>query len=304
MKKKTLYSFIALAALAISNFTVTAQTVNMSRYITLTVQQQGEQVRLNLTADSDSTDIKVVSGGNEQILNIGTAWTNWMEFTAGATTMTIYGNVRSINCSPSTTTTKILAMDLSNNTELTYLSCANNLLTSLDVSSLTKLEFFSCFGNNFTTQTLDDLYCSLAAVTKPGRIFPLRNTSDVRSDIVLPTNKQNAKNKNWSVLYFDDKTEIPTTGNYSCPITSLGQIEQIATTAHLYPYSGGNELYIASEHKLLSVSLYDVFGSQVLSYTTSSINEITIDMSTLQNNIYIVKLNTVKGVETHKIIKK
>ncbi len=96
---KVIRKTVALLVLTLLATTMaTAQTVNMSKYITLTVQQ-GEQIRLNLRAAADGTKVKVVSGSTETEVTVGTSWTGFQNYTAGSTTMTVYGDVTGFGCS-------------------------------------------------------------------------------------------------------------------------------------------------------------------------------------------------------------
>ena len=56
-------------------------------------------------------------------------------FTAGDSTMTVYGDLTAFFCRKNQD--NITTLDVSNNTELTTLSCYNNAISSLDVSKLT-----------------------------------------------------------------------------------------------------------------------------------------------------------------------
>ena len=72
MKKVVLFFALAVGLLA-SAATVQAQTVNMSRYITLTVTN-GAAIRLDFKAASAGTPIRIVSGSNTQDIIVGTGW--------------------------------------------------------------------------------------------------------------------------------------------------------------------------------------------------------------------------------------
>ncbi len=140
----------------------TAQTVNMSKYITLTVQQ-GEQIRLLLRAAEEDTPVKIVSGSTDTVVTVGTGWTNG-NYTAGATTMTIYGDIIGFFCGNNGT--KLTAIDVSKNVALTGLWCSNNQLTALDVSKNTALKSLACSDNQLTVLdvsknvALTGLWCS------------------------------------------------------------------------------------------------------------------------------------------------
>ena len=197
--------------------TVTGGTEpNMSRYITLTVSKDSA-IRLDFMAAAAGTPVRIVSGTNTQDITVGTDWLGEAGYTAGSTTMTVYGDITVFRCSGNRA--NLTAIDLSHNTQLKYLNCYNNTLTTLDVSQNTLLRYLYCYGNNFSTQALDDIYCALPDRTGKdnGVIQPVFNSSDPNHATVLATNKANATTKNWKVQYYSDNTDIPpTTGTYVC----------------------------------------------------------------------------------------
>ena len=191
---------------------------NMNRYITLTVKD-GEAIRLNFKAAADDTPVRIVSGSNKENITVGTNWIGIASYTAGSTTMTIYGDITRFNCSGNGA--NLTAIDLSHNMQLTYLDCSSNLLSSLDISKNTKLTTLYCHGNNLSTQALDDIFCALPDRTgkEYGVIQPVYSDTSSNHATVLATNKANAIAKNWKVQYYDDDTDIPTTtGSYVCPV--------------------------------------------------------------------------------------
>ncbi len=119
--------------------------LNMNRYITLKVKQ-GEQINIALSADTNNTPIKIVSGAWD-ITIIANAW-EYYNFYVAANTLTIYGNVSKFNCSNNDS--NIIGLDASHNTSLTYLYCDNNNLTSLNISSCTALKYLSCDNNSLS----------------------------------------------------------------------------------------------------------------------------------------------------------
>ena len=199
---KSVFQKILIALLAIlwGISSVQAQSVNMSRYITLTVEK-GADILLDIAADAANTPIKIVSGDKEQTITVGTSWTGVKSYTAGDATMTVYGDVLKLDCSKNGAKVtglntssnaqlqvlfcykdSISSLDLSNNEELKslhcfgdkltsldiiknkqlqWLKCHDNRLTTIDVSHNTQLKYMTCYGNDFTTAALDDIYCSL-----------------------------------------------------------------------------------------------------------------------------------------------
>ena len=185
-------------------------------YITLTVKN-GEAIRLDLWATANITPIRIVSGSNTQDIIVNDAWKGNAYYTAGSTTMTIYGDLKKFDCADNRA--KITALDISHSPELEVLLCQGNQLSSLDVSKNMQLRWLGCYDNNFSTQALDDIFCALPDRTSKnnGVIQPIRNSSSPDLATVLATNKQNAIAKNWKVQYYDDNTDIPaTTGSYVC----------------------------------------------------------------------------------------
>ena len=231
-------TIIALLAIVWSATTIQAQNVNTDRYIKLTVEK-GQKIKLTFGADAAGTPIKIVSGAQEQTITVGSTWSSTQDYTAGDGTMTIYGNVQKLNCgkngknitdidlshntqmtmlyceenalstldiSKNTKLTRLscqknalTALDVSRNKQLEHLSCFSNKLKALDVSSNEKLVWLNCYDNDFTTASLDNLFCSLPdrenkGVGKIGLVF---NAASPEKDKVLATNGNNATSKNW-----------------------------------------------------------------------------------------------------------
>ena len=198
---------IALLAILWSVSSVQAQSVNMSRYITLTVKE-GADIKLDLWADAIGTPVKIVSGNQEKTITVGKDWIGYKGYAAGAGTMTIYGNVLRFDCNSNDD--NITALDISHNTELTVLYCYKNALNTLDVSHNNKLKVLYCYGNKFTTAVIDDIFCSLPDMKgqKSGEIQPALDDSSPDNNIVLAANGKNATDKNWKIRYFDDNSDI------------------------------------------------------------------------------------------------
>ena len=230
---------IALLAILWGVSSVQAQSVNMSRYITMTVKK-GKVIQLDFHGDEENTLVRIVSGTIDTTINVKSVALP-KGFKTDADTMTVYGNIFDFNCACNygnvyglntdhNTQLKFLAfdndslttIDVSKNTQLIELECSRNYLTSLDVSHNTKLTFLNCFGNKltsldinhnkelnklyyfdnpFTTATLDDIYCSLPdrKGKTPGIIRPYSGDSSKNKDIVLATNGSNATSKNWKI---------------------------------------------------------------------------------------------------------
>ena len=191
---------IALLAILWCVSSLQAQSVNMSRYITLTVEK-GADILLDIAADAANTPIKIVSGDKEQTITVGTLWTGVKSYAAGDATMTVYGDALKLDCSKNGAKVtglntssnaqlqllfcykdsissldlsnnkelkslhcfgdKLTSLDVSKNKQLQWLKCHDNRLTAIDVSHNTQLKYMTCYGNDFTTAALDNIYCLL-----------------------------------------------------------------------------------------------------------------------------------------------
>ena len=183
MKKSALF-FALIVGLLTSASTLQAQTVNMDSYITLTVEKDSA-IKLGFKAAAAATPVRIVSGSNTQDITVGTDWKGTASYTANGTEMTVYGDIIGFDCSSNGA--NLTAIDVSHNTQLTYLDCSsnplssldvskntqltklicsNNQLTSLDVSKNTQLEILDCYTNRLTSldvshnTQLETLYCS------------------------------------------------------------------------------------------------------------------------------------------------
>ena len=206
MKKVVL--FFALAVGLLTSASTAMAQVNMSRYITLTVKN-GAAIKLDFLAAAAATPVRIVSGSNTRDITVNTDWYDaTASYTAGSTTMTVYGDITGFNCSgngvnltaldPSHNTqleilycssNQLSSLDVSNNTQLTMLYCGNNKLSSLDVSNNTQLKELTCYSNSLTsldvshntqlrmlycydnqlsTVALDSIYCALPDRTGVG----------------------------------------------------------------------------------------------------------------------------------------
>ena len=167
--KKILLVFALIVGLLASASTMQAQTVNMSRYITLTVKS-GKNILLCFKSATAGTPVRIVSGSNTYDITADTDLpVDPDAYSAGDTKMTVYGNLTGFDCSQNDY--DITAIDVSHNTQLTELDCFRNDISSLDVSKNTQLERLSCGSNNLTNldvsknTQLTKLYCGSNKLT-------------------------------------------------------------------------------------------------------------------------------------------
>ena len=302
MKKVVLF-FALIIGLLSSASTAMAQTVNMSRYITLTVTNWSA-IKLKFKAAAAGTPIRIVSGSNTRDTTVGTSWTGFANYTADGTTMTVYGDITGLECSNNNE--NLTAIDLSHNTELSWLFCSSNQLTSLDLSHNTQLEVLFCsrnhlttldlssntqltelycYANNFSTQALDDIYCALPdrKGKENGKMQPVIDSSDPNHATVLATNKANAISKNWKVQYYN-YTDIPaTTGKHKCSATTDIAEATAEPALTLYPNPVADVLYLSSTAR--TIRIYNVYGTEVAHATDTD----RVEVSHLSAGVYTVK---------------
>ena len=253
-------------------------------YITLTVKKDSA-IRLDLWATANITPIRIVSGSNTQDIIVNDAWKGNAYYTAGSTTMTIYGDLKKFDCADNGA--KITALDISHSPELEVLLCQGNQLSSLDVSKNMQLRWLGCYDNNFSTQALDDIFCTLPDRTGKyrGEIKPVFNSSDPNHATVLATNKANAIAKNWKVQY-GNYTDIPaTTGKHKCSATDIAEAsaEQAIT---LYPNPVADVLYLSATAR--TIRIYDMYGIEVAHATDTD----RVEVSHLPAGVYTVNADS------------
>ncbi len=293
MKQKILLLNILITLCVLFNSEIVAQ--NMSHYITLGVNN-GEDVKFKMTAKNNNTAVKIKSGTLEYNLTVGLDWSPYGYYRAGASEMTIYGDVTSIRCSE----TNINALDVSHNNILYSISCFGNQIGSLDVSQNLDLEGLYCHDNALTTEKLDELFCSLPDRTglSAGYIEPINNENSDNLEIVLATNKHNAEAKNWVVAYYEDDTDIPETdGTYECA-SAVDNVTALNIT--IYPNPVTDILNITADTDKFTVKIYNVLGKLVNISTNSN----KISVNDLSSGVYTLEIITDEGVYNKKFIKK
>ena len=237
MNRRILLLCIMLSLLGIR--TASAEGVDMSKYITLTVKQ-GAKIKLNVSAQNPNTVYRVTGVKDEKEL-IAPSFLNFnqLEYEALGTEIKVYGAISAFSCHSNyenltglsiennTGLTRLLcfnnflsSLKTEKNIALTELKCHNNLLGSLDIKKNTKLEILVIYGNNFSTSTLNELYCDLPDrkdESMEGELYPVNETGDATDELLVQsTNKAVPDARKWLVKYFDNENIIECTGTYSC----------------------------------------------------------------------------------------
>ena len=254
------------------------------------------------------SQLEYVSCGNNRLQNLTVLGLNNLQILSCSNNQLTYLNVQgltqlqNLRCSNNLLT----SLDVQSLTQLQNLRCSNNRLTSLDVSELNQLKTLWCYGNPCTSSTsgLDQFYCQLPQkqASDGARIYVSAQAQADVEGFVLATNRANANSKNWNLYGYYETTNIHygitnTTGSYVC---GTG-IESVESTVSIYPNPVRDILNIKSDNTIESLELYDALGRLVVRKNTVSDN-ISIDVSNLNNGIYILKLHTTNGIGRYKIV--
>lgn len=221
--------------------------VNDNRVITLSVHSK-EAIKMDFKSAKGLTAIRIESGNKKQELIIGRNWYSAnhenFTFTPEGDTINIYGDVMSFNCSDNEKNLNniilrrsseleelycdnndITTLDLSYCTLLTKLSCNNNKISKLDLSNSYEIRYLSFYNNPFTTDEVNEVYCSLPfAEGKQGVCYALNTDFDSTRYAVSAACSDNARKKNWIVKFYnngDFQKDIPNNGQYTCPYAEL-----------------------------------------------------------------------------------
>ena len=278
---------VALMIWLFASASMMAQSVNMNRYITLTVKN-GEAIRLYFKAAADDTPIRIVSGSNTKNITVGTDWTNIAYYTANASTMTVYGDIIGLDCHRNSD--KITALDVSKNTQLAYLECPENNINSLDLSNNTQLTWLSCSDNLLTAldvsknTQLTYLDCSLNELS----------TLDVSKNTLL-TWLSCSKNHHISTLDVSNNTKLT---YLTCYSNKLNSIDVSKNTQLAYLYFSDNQVssldlsnntklknLVCSHNQISSLDLSKNTKLILLSCFSNDISSLDVSKNTLLENL-------------------
>lgn len=162
-----------------------------------------------------------------------------------------------------------------------------------------KFSNIDCSGNRLTACGLDSLFHQLPrkSVDNRGSIV-IRNGSSFDNDGAFTCCDTIATNHNWSVWNWGNPV---VNSNYACPYFTI-DIEEIKAeeiAVKVYPNPVSNSLNIETDGKVYDIILYDILGKEVL--RTKKTND--IDVSNLNNGVYILKLITETAIGEYKIVK-
>ena len=220
----------------------------------------------------------------------------------------------------------LTSIDVSNNSALVYFVCHFNDLTEIDLSNCTVLAHFSCAGNNISELDfsnnlgLGNLYTAQNDITildlGVNTSLQVLNTSDCNLSILNIANGNNVNfslfntigNPNLDCIQVDDSawstanwTNIDGTSSFSLDCNyplALNEVD-FDQKISLYPNPTSSQLNIEVKGNIISTTVVDAMGSVLEVSLTSN----SIDVSTLANGVYVLQVETDKGIARKKFIK-
>jgi len=183
---------------------------------------------------------------------------------------------------------QLTSLDLSNNINLTHIYLYDNLLASLDLTQNSLLQVVSLTINQLAF--LD---------VRSGNNIALTNfSSEYNPDLIcIFVDDSVYSEENW----FRDPNSTFVETQAQCDTLGIDEVI-LSKNLQLYPNPITDQLFINGTNTLniQSLQLYDVLGKQVLQELH---NFEKIDVSSLKSGVYLVKIETDKGVITKKVVK-
>lgn len=222
----------------------------------------------------------------------------------------------------------LTSIDVTNNPGLIYFVCHFNDLTSVDLSNCTSLSWFSCSGNDISDLDLSNnialgnLYCAQNNLTildlGINTTLQFINCTDNDLSILNIANGNNvnfsgfntAGNPNLACIQVDDETwsttnwtSIDATSSFSTDCNyGLGLTEtDVNQNLSIFPNPCYTELQLELEEKIITTQIVDAMGR---TFQANLAANNSIDVSVLSQGVYILQVETEKGMITKKFIKK
>ena len=277
-----------------------------------------------------------VSSTNLSTLDVSNTNLSTLDLSSNTNLSTLdvsYTNLSTLDLSSNTnlstldvSNTNLSTLDLSSNTNLSTLDVSYTNLSTLDVSntnlSTLDLSGLSYFSNlNITNTNLSDLRVNGTAITTLDvslhtnltTLFVSENSNLTELNVQNGTNTNITQfisilTPNLSCIQVDDvaysnanwiNRDSANSFNTDCGFTLGVNDNEFNADFSIYPNPVSDVLNVSASTTVNSLGLYDLKGKLI----TTSKNTF-IDTSLLTNGIYILKIETEKGIENRKIIKK
>lgn len=200
---------------------------------------------------------------------------------------------------------ELTKLDLRELTRLKILMFQNTGVSDININGLNDLTDIDCYNTNLSTMGYDSLFCALPECSDSlaGMIVVIQDT--VYSDVstYMASNSQNLISKNWFPTDRNYKLMPPSYGTFDCSSIGIDDIEVDIVEAKVYPNPANNNLTVeTTKENIQTLEVYDALGRRVISKTPKQ-KSINLDVSNLERGMYILKIQTEKGIGTYKVIK-
>lgn len=206
--------------------------------------------------------------------------------------------------------TNISSLDLTNNPNLENIYVPNNQLQNIFFGNLAYVRNLYCENNQITTlnlnnfQNLDILSCANNNLTELKlKNFRIEQYVDFNNNPNLQYICCDAE----QLVYIQNQALLnenyDTTVNSDCSTTGILGINTLSNaddTISVFPNPTQDYLSFSNKEILDNVTVYDMNGRSIKTYQKIAKG---IDVSFLENGIYLIKINTSKQTQTLKFIK-
>lgn len=226
-----------------------------------------------------------------------TSWTTDV-LTNGTHTMSVvvyyYDTNLDLICSAITSTTVTISgsLDCPPVTDLNATINENNTVT-LTWTNPQPAEFPTGCTGNFDFEFYDGIY------------FIGYDETDDLTSWTTPVLSPGTRTLAVVVEYYDDSFNYicSAEANITVITTDIGDIKSSLFSAEIFPNPANDILNIVSDSEIISYELYDAVGRLMLNDSNVSNTESLVNVSSLKHGMYMLRLNTMNGSGTYKIIK-
>jgi len=213
------------------------------------------------------TDLDVSQNNQLQIIQFNSNQIGQIDLTNNPLLTHLYCNTNNLS-----------QLDTHSNPNLLWLFATDNQLISLDVSQNSNLDRVFCQNNQLTTLNMQN--------GNNTNIYLFDATNNPNLTCIL-VDDASYSTTNWTNI---DATSTFVNNQAACDALSVAE-NSFETQINLYPNPAKNSFTIQnnSNYTIENLSIYDMLGKLVLQ--TNNTNN-TIDVSTLKNGIYLVKITS------------
>lgn len=194
---------------------------------------------------------------------------------------------------------QIAALDLSQNTILERLHIDKNKVTNLDLTNLTKLNWMSVNDNLLTNITFRNNPVLKTILAQNNKIKIL-NFQDGFTNMLTVINLTG--NATFNKIIKDCDDTLPS--NVSVAIEDnciLGTQNEVLNSVKFYPNPVTDQIYFSENLQIQNYQILNVEGKVVRSENVLILK--SLEVSTLEKGVYLLKLKTKKGDLVHRFIK-